>query len=428
MESDTEQVNLSRFSLFFPEKREFFLENAQLFDVGEFGHRSPEVLAFFSRRIGLHEEEDLVPMDVGARVTGKIGRQDIGLLSVRTGAVGELGVDSGLYSVVRVRRNLEGRSYIGGIFTDSRRGEFRSSTFGFDGDWYLTESLTLSGFMLSVEEPGREEGHLAWRTELDYTTDPFGFSISHSEVGENFEPDLGYVRRSGYRSNSVFLRRSFRPGRWGIRSYSFRGYGSMHTAMSGPLESSRTGGRMEVEFESGDRFFLNVERNFERLFEPFELNDDITFPTGDYGFASANVSFHTEMSRRWTFSASAHAGQFYGGSRQGLGGSVRYIFSNHLSAEAGLSENRIATPHGDAQWQLWRARLTYTHNAYLSLSAFLQYNSSSGDAILNLRLRWIHRNDSDLFIVYNEVREHELDRWPLRNRDGVVKINYRIFL
>ncbi len=428
VESDTEQVNLSRFSLFFPEKREFFLENAQLFDVGEFGRRRPEVLAFFSRRIGLYEEEESVPMDVGARVTGKIGRQDVGLLSVRTGAVDELGVDSRLYNVIRVRRNLEGRSYIGGIFTDSRRGEFRSSTLGIDCDWYLTENLSLSGFMLSVEEPGRDEGHLAWRGELDYTTDPFGFAIGHTEIGENFEPDIGYVRRSGYRSNSVSLRRSIRTGRWGVRRYSFWLSGSAHTAMSGPLESGRASGRMEVEFESGDRLFLSAESNFERLFEPFELSDDITFPTGDYDFASASVNFNTEMSRRWMLSANARAGRFYDGSRRELGGRFRYIFNNHLSAEVGLSDYRIATPHGDAEWQLWRARLTYTYNAYLSLSAFLQYNSSSGDATLNLRLRWIHSNDSDLFIVYNEVREHELDRWPLRNRDGIVKVNYRIFL
>ena len=426
VESDTEQVNLSRFSLFFPEKRDFFLENAQLFTFGAGGGWRRELDAFFSRRIGIHEE-DTVPINVGVRLTGKVGRQDVGILSVRTGAVEGLGLDEGLYNVVRIKRNLAGRSYVGGIFTDSRLGDFRSSTYGIDGDYYLTRDLSLSALLVTVDSPEIENSHTSWQTQLDYTTTPWGARFTHMEVGDNFEPDLGFVRRSGFRRDNLTLRRDFRPDRWGVRKISFMGWNSWYHTMEGALESLNSMGRLELDFESGENLQIRVTNNFERLFEPFELSDDLVFPRGDYRFLNSHFEFRTEGSRRWHATASVDLGGYYDGRRRNLRGSLRYIFTNHLSVWTELATYQINSIHGEIDWRLWRGRINYTHNAYLSVSAFLQYNSSTGDATANLRLRWIHSNDSDFFVVFNERRVHELDRWLLQGRDAIVKLNYRFF-
>jgi len=429
VEADDEQVNLSRFSLFFPEKREFFLENAQIFDFGEGGGWGRTALQpFFSRRIGLYEGET-VPLHVGARLTGKLGRQDIGVLSVRTGAVDELDLATAYYNVIRVRRNIRGRSYLGGIITDSRRGDFHSTTLGVDGKWWWTPDLFLSGQFLTVLEDGQDEGNNHFRFDLDYTSDPFGYRLTHNEVGENFDPDLGFVRRRGFRQENFSIRRSFRPHAWGIRRVSFRGMGDWYySKVEDRLESQSAGLQTEVDFDSGDRVEVRINRDFERLFAPFDLDENLVFAKGDYTFWAVDAEFDSSSARPWGVELGATLGQFYDGTQRRLGGELSYIFNPHFRAEVGYSNYHITADHGLIDWDLWSARAEYTHNARLSASAFFQYNSASGAATFNFRVRLIHRNDSDLFIVFDERRIKDLDRWTAEGRDWVIKLNYRFFL
>ncbi|HUX06594.1 MAG TPA: DUF5916 domain-containing protein [Acidobacteriota bacterium] len=429
VESDDEQVNLTRFSLFYPEKREFFLENSQLFSLGGGGwFHAPDIEPFFSRRIGLHQG-NTVPIQAGARLSGKIGKQDVGLLSVRTGASDESGLDTGFYNVARVKRYLGGRSYLGGIFTDSRRGDFASSTIGLDGQWWFTRDLYLQGSYIHVRDPQYEDGTDAYHLNLDLTTDPWGFTINFREIGENVYPDLGFVRRAGYRQQEGSLRRSFRTNSHGIRRHTFRVQGDLLTStIEEQLESSNYGLNYEMELESGDKLEARVSRNFERLFEPFDLDDELVFAPGDYAFYNAEIQFESENSRRLGIDANVTAGQYYDGNRLELSTGIRYIFNPHLRTRVSFSTYNIDSDHGNLDWRLWGLRLEYTLNSYVSTSAFLQYNSSTGDATLNLRLRWIHSNDSDLFIVFNERRNNSLDRWELQGREALVKVNYRFFL
>jgi len=429
VEADDEQVNLSRFSLFFPEKREFFLENAQIFDFGEGGGwRYPTLQPFFSRRIGLYEGRT-VPIHVGVRLTGKVGRQDIGLLSVRTGAVDELDLSAAFYNVIRVRRNLVGRTYIGGIVTDSRRGDFHSTTLGVDGKWWWTPDLYLSGQFLTVLEDGLDEGNNHFRFDLDYTSDPFGFRLTHNEIGENFDPDLGFVRRTGIRNEDFSIRRSIRPGAWGIRRLSFRGMGNWYFSKSEErLESQEVGLHTEFEFESGDELQVWITRDFERLFDPFELDEDLIFPVGDYSFYQTRISFETTNARRWGLDAAVTFGQYYDGTQRQVELGVSYIFNQHIRAEGGFSNYHIDSERGSINWDLWNSRLEYTYSAHLSATAFFQYNSSNGAATFNFRIRLLHHNDSDLFIVFDERRIKDLDRWTVDGRDWVIKANYRFFL
>jgi hypothetical protein len=431
VESDDEQVNLTRFSLFFPEKREFFLENAELFTFGASsappGH-APDVTPFFSRRIGLHEGAT-IPIEAGVRLTGKVGRQDVGLLSIGTAAVDELDLDSAWYNVARIRRDLGGRSYIGGILTDSRRGEFRSTTVGLDGSWFITGDLSLFGDVLVVDDNTSEQTLLATSLALDLTTDAWGFLFALREVDEGFEPDLGFVRRDGYRKRQGSLRYSFRPERWGVRRVSIRPNGNAHDSLIHDVtESSELQLDVEIELETGDEVEVRAGREFERLFNDFELGDDLVFPAGDYTFDSVRMSYSGDESRRWGCDASVTVGEFYDGDRSFIEGDLWFVLSRHFRVEGGYATYDISTDHGDLDWQLWSFRIGYTHSATLSASTFVQYNSSTGTTVLNLRLRKILRNDSDLFIVFNQREIEDALFGDLSEHDAAVKISYRFFL
>jgi hypothetical protein len=183
-----------------------------------------------------------------------------------------------------------------------------------------------------------------------------------------------------------------------------------------------------MELASGDKIEASVSRNFERLFLPFDLDHSLVFNPGDYTFYFGDVRFESENSRKLGIDAELVIGEYFDGDRFEWSTGLHYIFSSHFRTRLAFSSYDIKADHGNLDWQVWSIRLEYTFNAYLSTSAFMQYNSSTGDATANLRLRWIHSNDSDLFIVFNERRNNSLDRWDLEGREALVKVNYRIFL
>jgi len=429
VESDDEQVNLTRFSLFMPEKREFFLENAGLFSFGHFGGgpQHPDVTPFFSRRIGLAQGRT-VPIDGGVRLTGKVGREDIGVLAVRTDAVAELGVASAWYTVARIRHDLGDRSYVGGIVTNSRRGSFRSTTTGLDAEWFLTPDLALRSDVLRVTDTVAGT-RSAYNLALDLTTDPWGFLFAYSKVDDAFAPDLGFVERDGTRNREALLRYSFRPGRWGVRRVSLRTINNWwNTAAGNVLESSSNALSCEVELDNGDFLVASTSRSFERLFEPFSLNNEVVFAPGGYDFSTTSLAYRTDESRRWGVDALVASGGFYDGEQDRLEAKGWWVASRHLRGEGTVSRYQVTTEQGELDWRLFGVRLTYVHSATMSASLFGQHNSATGATVLNLRLRWILPRESDLFVVANERREKG-DRTPAsRVREVAVKVNLRFFV
>jgi len=430
VESDDEQVNLTRFSLFYPEKREFFLENAALFSFGGSGGGpyGASISPFFSRRIGIYEGET-VPIELGLRLTGKVGREDIGVLSARTEAVGDLGLDAAWYNVARIRHDLGGRSYVGAIATDSRRGDFASTTLGVDAEYYLSTHLLARGYYLTVDDDADGGATAAYSTELDLTTDPFGFLFGFKSVDTGFDPDLGFVRRDGYREKHALLRRSIRIERWGIRRISFRTNNEWVDSLTHHRrESSDLSLSCELELENGDHLDVSVNRTDERLFEAFELDHALVFAPDDYTYDSVNLEYGSDESRRWGVDAEASLGEFYDADSAQLESAVWLVLSRHFRLAASYATYDISAPHGSLDWELWSARIDYIHSATLSASAYVQHNSSTSATIVNLRLRWILPNDSDVFVVLNERREEPLSGPTLRGRDAALKVSYRFFL
>jgi Domain of unknown function (DUF5916) len=430
VEADDQQVNLTRFSLFYPEKRGFFLENADLFSFGHFGGDPgmPDVTPFFSRRIGL-AGGTTVPLDAGVRLTGKIGDEDVGVLAVRTGAVQSLALPTAWYEVARVRHDFGGRSYVGAIVTDSRRGGFHSATVGGDGLFYFTPGLSLRTDFLRAEDNSSSPATRATNLALDLTTDPWGFLFSWVQVDPGFDPDLGFVDRDDYRRKQALLRRSFRPDWRGIRRVSFRINDNWYDSLvHRRLASGNDQTWCYIELENGDTVQIQTNRSFERLFEPFELDPSVTFAPGSYTFTSTDVRYQADQSRRFGVDAEGIAGGFYDGRRKQLGGDAWVVFDRHLRAGGSYTTISVSTPHGDLDWRLWSARIDYIHSATMSASALLQYNSSTGTTVLNVRLRWILPNDSNLFLVVDDNREEPTLGPSLRTREIALKLDVRLFV
>jgi hypothetical protein len=331
--------------------------------------------------------------------------------------------------VARVRRDLGGRCYVGGIITNSQRGDFNSTTAGVDGSWYFTQDLSLFGDFLIVDENVSDDTTTASYIALDLTTDRWGFIFGFREVEDGFDPDLGFVRRDGYRRKHASIRHSFRPGKWGIRRVTIRPNGSTYDSLVYDVrESSDINLQFELEFENGDEFSIRASQQFERLFEEFELDEDLVFAPGDYTFSFVRLNYESDRSRRWGGEASVVTGEFYDGDQRQLEGNLWFVFSRHFRVNGSYSTFDITADHGAIDWELWSFRLDYIHSSTLSASGFVQYNSSTGEADLNLRLRKILRNDSDLFIVLNEREIEDEVFGKLRERDFAVKISYRFFL
>lgn len=356
-----------------------------------------------------------------------MGDQDVGLLSVKTGSVDDLSLDSAYYNVFRVKRSLGGRSYFGGIYTQSDRGDFSSRTMGADISLWPTSGLNLKAEAVTIDQADIEEQHSTFKLIADYTSDDYGYMLSHQEVGENFNPDLGFVRRHGYKEDRIFLRKSGRPGDW-LRRYTLQASGALTSNMDEVLESKDSSIELELDMESGDNLKTKYERKFERLFRSFDVSDSFGFGAGDYSFSDVKIEFKSNESRRLVLNVEAMFGDYYDADRRDFNFGVKYIINRHLTAELTADNYSMESNYqDDLDWTLLglKLRATITPNFYVS--SFVQYNSSTGNVILNLRMRLLYGNDSGLYLVFNEKRfEDQFDRWHLDSRQAIAKLNYRI--
>lgn len=429
VEADNEQIDLTRFTLFFPEKREFFLENAGIFEFGSpqfFG--PPTLLLFFSRRIGLQRtgfaDAQTVPILGGARLTGRVGGQTIGLLNVATGEEEELGAPLTNYAVARVKRDIGRRSYVGAIATHKlEEGGVQNATGGLDWNYWISRPLVFQGFYArsSDDGPGGEDD--AWRLVLDYTGDWFGWIVEHMEIGEELEPGIGFVlRRDIGRTNGGF-RFSPRPPIPGFRKVDiFNSFEYVVDADSRQVRDKGWNISVSPSLDSGDRARFELGYEFQRLEDSFTLTPGIDVPAGDYSDWRFDGSITSSSSRAISAEISGGAEGFWDGDRWRLGGDVGFN-SPHFGLEVGYTHNEIDVPAGSFTTDLVIGRVRVAANTRLFGNALLQYNSQTNTFSANVRIDFIHRPGSDLFIVFNERRDVE-DHWDPINRAFIVKLTY----
>jgi hypothetical protein len=429
VEADEQQVNLTRFSLFFPEKRDFFLENQGIFyfgGAGNFGGDTPTL--FYSRRIGL-DQGQVIPIEAGGRLTGRAGAYSIGLLNIQTDDVNAAGVPSTNFSLARVRRDILRRSAIGVMATRRSQisgGTGAGETFGVDATFAFFTHLSMQTYWAKTSTPGLDGHDTSYRAQFNYNGDRYGLSGQRLAVGRNFNPEMGYVRRPDFAKYQVNARFSPRPTRIpSVRKFQYQVGAQAFRNDDGHLESQELNGEFKIEFASSDEVQLNYQSNFERLFVPFAITDDVTVASGDYDNTTLRGEFTIGQQRTASGTLFFEQGAFYGGDRTVFGySSGRVKINSHLALEPGLSINRVTLPVGSFTARLMTSRVTYTITPLMFVSSLVQYNSSNNAVSTNARLRWEYRPGSELFIVYNEGRDTQTRGLPdLQNRSLIVKVN-----
>ncbi len=429
VEADDEQIDLTRFRLFFPEKREFFLENAGIFQFGTegFGHWAPDILLFFSRRIGLAEGRT-VPMLGGGRLTGRAGRQTIGFLNVVTGEEASLAAPLTNFTVARLKRDVGQRSYVGAIVTSRlEEGGVNNLAGGLDWNLWLSNGLVLEGFYArsSDSDPGGDD--YSWRTTLDYTSDVIGWRAEHLEIGPEMSPGIGFVRRHDVAKTSGSIRLTPRPPIDGLRKIDIRNeLEYVAAAETRAVQDRRWELNVSPELNSGDEARLSLEYQFQRLDTIFDLAPDVVVPPGDYEDWSFRGSLSTSRARPMSGELSGGGGGFWEGRRWFVGGELRFD-SPHIGFELGYEYNDVDLPAAAFTTELIRGRLKLAANTRLFGNALVQYNSQTRGFSANLRINWIHRPGSDLFIVFNERREIFGSKWNPESRAFIVKLTYLIW-
>lgn len=425
VEVDDEQVNLTRFQLFFPEKRDFFLENSGIFEFGYRGRfEPPPFLLFFSRRIGIASGNE-VPVIGGIRLSGRTGRQTIGVLNMVTDRLetGELSVPRTNFAVVRVKRDIGRSNYLGVMLTDRRAGDSWNTTAGIDWSFWPGRRLNVQGFVARTATAGEGGDDYAYRLGMDYRSDHFTLGVQHLTIGPNARAEMGFITRTDIRRTNVSLRLIPRPPVLDLRMIRFFANGLYQTRLdSEPQDWNVTIG-MRPEWNSGDSFVLFYDRTFTRLDNPFYLSG-VLIPAGDYYDWQLGVFLNSSRNRSLVFNSRNRFRSFYGGRLTTLNAGLQLSVNANLSLNVSYTRNDVDLPNGAFKADIASLRFSYAFSTQFFTNALLQYNSLDNRVSANVRLNYIHRPGSDLFVVFTEERGSEASVWDLDNRALVVKLTY----
>jgi hypothetical protein len=436
VEADEQQVNLTRFSLFFPEKRDFFLENQGTFAFGGVAASSTTntdaPTLFYSRRIGLNKNLE-VPLQVGGRLTGRAGAFTVGVLDIQTGDETKAAAKATNFSVVRVKRDILRRSSVGLIFTGRslvQAGTGGNESYGADGAFSFYQNLTINTYWAQTRTNGvASKDSASYRAQLDYPGDRYGVQLEHLFIGPDFDPQVGFVRRKDMTREYGLLRFSPRPrASRKIRRYSYTGSVDYIENGAGRVETRERFGEFAIEFQNTDRFSVAYTNTFDFLPAAFEIATGVKLPIGGYSYDNAKVALNMGQQRKLSFNVAAEYGTFYDGHKTTIGASRgRMNISSKLSIEPTYTINRVELVEGSFTTHLAAARIIYTMTPLMFTSALLQYNSGTHAVSANVRLRWEYRPGSELFVVYNEDRSTLGAGFAqLNNRSLIVKVN-RLF-
>ncbi len=434
VEADEQQVNLTRFSLFFPEKRDFFLENQGIFTFGNnsggTGNNVSDVpLLFYSRRIGLASGRQ-VPIWGGGRLTGRVGRYQFGVVDMQTKEDEVLAAPSTNFSVVRVKRDLLRRSSVGVLATSRSRaaaGTGSNQTYGVDGTFAFFTNLTVATYFAQTRAEGVSDNTSSYRAQMEYAGDRYGLQLERLNVDPNFSPEVGFLRRSDMRKNYGQVRFSPRSTAIAaVRKFSTIGQFTYIEDAAGRLSTRLTDAEFAIEFQNSDRFQVGILEDYELITRAFSVVPGARIPVGGYDFTAGRIGYNLGQQRRISGSVLLEKGEFYDGTRTGLTfNRSRIFFSPRLSVEPTATLNWIDLPAGSFSSTLLGSRVTFTGTPRLFVSALVQYNSSTHIVSANARLRWEYRPGSELFVVYNDERNSDAGTGipGLQNRAIVVKVN-----
>jgi hypothetical protein len=423
VEADNVQINLTRFGLFYPEKREFFLERSELFQFGT----SRETDLFFSRRIGL--TNDIIG---GGRLTGQAGPFSIGFLSLQTEDNDVQEVAGANSTVLRLRGDVGPRATVGGILTNLQNSEDRNTVLGADLRLrFLSSSAFNAWWADSWTEGGANKGTAAGHAGLTLRDDRFNLGLEYTSIGEGFQPALGFVRRLDMvrLGGSVGWTPRFERSPW-ARQLALTLRGNLIEGQDGARQSDEAVLQSTLTLQNGNLVMLGLTHEWERLEEPFLMRPDVELPEGDYPYNYAGVLFRTNDSRQVSANGVTHFGEFWNGTWFHVGAGVTWKTGPHLELTGSLDRRRIdlPVPNGEFTTTILGLDVLGAVSRTLFANALVQYDSDSETVQANIRVDWIHTPGSDLFVVVNtgyfagELPDPRDERWV--NRAGVIKLSY----
>ena len=424
VEADEQQINLTRFNVLFPEKREFFLENSGIFGFGELGQITGgggsgigsngrlngggnDLLFFFSRRIGISGDGQQIPVLGGGRLTGRSGPWSFGFLNIGTRKSDATAATN--FTVARVKRNILSNSQIGAIVIN--KDELNSSrynrSYGADASLRFGRSLNMSLFYARTDSPEKKSQDDAYRVAAGFRNRSWDFRALYTDIAANFNPEVGFVPRpavkrlynsAGYKLRPVALAKV-------VREIAPTAERQVFWTQANQMEGRYFDLRVPVTFQDGAMLEAGRNSNFERLFNPFRIQNNVRIAPGDYLFNDYFVSYRTSQARKLGLNLKVQDGEFYDGDKTTytIGGTVR--LSYRMAATTTYTHNTIRLPLSRFKTDLVTTRVNYSFSTRTFLSALVQYNTDARQWSSNIRFNIIHRPLSDLFIVYNERRD-----------------------
>lgn len=455
VEDDEAQVNLTRFSVLFPEKRDFFLEGQDVFNFagtganpggGGFGPQAIQgfggggggggnnvtPIVFFSRKIGLQNNLE-VPIDAGARLLGRGGGYQIGVLQMRTSEDTDAAAEATNFSVLRINKDILSRSRVGMIAT--RRGPSVTGTgdnyaYGVDTQINPRTELQINGFWANTSSASGANSAKgaetqSYRANANWNADKTGLHVDHLFVGERFNPEIGFLRRSAFRRTYGQARYSPRPASMrGVRKVYYEASLDYIADPHGNLESREAQGAFRMELTSTDQWAFEYSSQFESLNRVFSVTQGVVVQPGAYDFTQGKLLFTLSPQRPVSGTLILTHGGFYGGTLNEVSWRGRVEIGPQFLVEPTVSLNTFDTPGGKGDAHLVGGRVTYTLTPRMFVSTLVQYQSSNRTVATNARFRWEYQPGSELFVVYSDGRTTAFGGFPppLDNRSFVVKV------
>jgi len=401
---DQQQFNLTPYKLFFPETRQFFLENADVFSFPT----GQQDLLFFSRQIGIDPNTGLtVPIDVGGKVTGSLGKYEVGVMDVLTRATGQSPYDN--YSVARVKRSLFGSSYVGLLGIDKESGnplDRYNRAGGADTRLVLHKNFVLHAYAVGTNSPGTSSGNSNVGADISYVNDWMQLFAMRNKIGPNYNPEVGFVNRADVNESFLDLNLAPRPKIPGIRELNFEGFIDHAPFANGRFQAQEWQGTFRAMWNNGAYTDDDLVHVYTQLItSPFNIYKNIFIPPGIYHFDRHQFTYGSPENRQFTINLNDTFGGYYGGTLNYLHVGTNYRPSQRYSMTTSAIWNRFRLPEGNFSVVLAALGGNYSFSRFLTTSALLQMDTANTQAMsANLRLRWQYRHDdpySDLFVIYN---------------------------
>lgn len=436
VEADQEVVNLTRFSLFFPEKRQFFTETAGIFDFGksvaglggEAATNDPGLLnLFYSRRIGLVDGQQ-VPIIGGGRLTGRVGDYAVGVMNISTEeeTLSNRELDNANFTVLRLKRNVLRSSSIGTLVVNSQNGiSDYNRAIGIDGGWVLGTHVTMTTVLAKTFSPntGTSAGQdMAGVFDYTWKNDRFTYGGQYLDVGGHFNAEMGYIPRLDVRATKLRASWTPRPRFGRIRQMFFNGYADYYENHAGVVDSKMQVGSMQVQRQDTSSAVVSVTRDYDNLAAPF-ATAGTTLPLGEYRWMFATASYSSNRTRRVYGTISGDAGGYYSGQRQTFRANATLQMGGTLLFEPNYTHNRVTLPGRPVyNSNVLNFRVSHSFSPDFYLKGFVQYNDDRKSASFNF-LWWYHyKPGSDLYVVYNQGWDLDL---PLTSRQALEQ-SYRV--